>query len=76
MLTLVCAIAAAPTRGLHAHQDTPRASGRACADLLLVDGNPLEDLSRLKSPAGVMVRGTWLPRDRLQGVLAALRASR
>ena len=46
------------------------------ADLLLVDGNPLEDLSRLKSPAGVMVRGTWLPRDRLQGMLAALRGSR
>ena len=46
------------------------------ADLLLVDGNPLEDLSRLKPPAGVMVRGTWLPRDRLQGMLAARRASR
>jgi hypothetical protein len=30
------------------------------ADLLLVERNPLEDLSTLKTPAGVMVRGRWM----------------
>lgn len=42
------------------------------ADLLLVDGNPLEDLDRLKHPLGVMVRGRWLTREELQEGLAAL----
>ncbi len=36
------------------------------ADLLLVDGNPLQDLTRLKRPVGVMVRGKWLTRQDLQ----------
>src|SRR4029453_12249121 len=32
------------------------------ADLLLVSGNPLRDLSVLKQPEGVMARGRWIPR--------------
>ena len=32
----------------------------ARADLLLVAGNPLEDLRRLTSPSAVMVRGRWV----------------
>ncbi len=43
------------------------------ADLVLVDGDPLADLSRLRRPLGVMVRGRWLPRDELDRMLAALR---
>src|SRR6187455_1730897 len=43
------------------------------ADLLLVDRDPLEDLGALDQPVGVMVRGRWLSRDRLQEMLAALR---
>jgi imidazolonepropionase-like amidohydrolase len=39
------------------------------ADLLLVDGNPAEDIRRLRDPAGVMVRGRWLPRAALQQML-------
>src|SRR5262249_6895262 len=35
------------------------------ADLLLVAGNPLEDLAVLKRPVGVMARGRWLPREKL-----------
>ncbi|HKQ06919.1 MAG TPA: amidohydrolase family protein [Blastocatellia bacterium] len=31
------------------------------ADLLLVDGNPLRGINSLSHPAGVMVRGRWLP---------------
>lgn len=45
------------------------------ADLLLVDGNPLEDLRRLRQPLGVMVRGRWLTRERLQELLLALAAT-
>ena len=39
------------------------------ADLLLVEGNPLEDLAHLKRLKGVMVRGIWLPKDRLNQML-------
>lgn len=31
------------------------------ADLLLLDRNPLEDVGAVEDPAGVMVRGRWLP---------------
>ena len=43
------------------------------ADLILLSGNPLEDLGTLNEPLGVMVRGTWLPRDRLRDLVAQLR---
>ncbi|WP_372628177.1 amidohydrolase family protein [Arsukibacterium sp.] len=46
------------------------------ADLLLVDGNPLEDLSVLYHPAGVMVRGHWLSREYLDARLADIAAAR
>ncbi len=39
------------------------------ADLILVDGNPLEDVSRVSKPAGVMVRGSWLPANELRRML-------
>jgi hypothetical protein len=42
------------------------------ADLLLVDGNPLDDLGRLRRPAGVMARGRWFTRDELSTMLSAL----
>jgi hypothetical protein len=42
------------------------------ADLLLIDGNPLEDIGRLKHPVGVMTRGKWFTREQLQRLLAAL----
>jgi imidazolonepropionase-like amidohydrolase len=44
------------------------------ADLILVDGNPLEDLARLKNPAGVMAEGRWLPREAIRAGLAAIEA--
>jgi imidazolonepropionase-like amidohydrolase len=43
------------------------------ADLLLLEQNPLEDLSAFNQPLGVMVRGRWLPRASLQELLSALR---
>jgi len=40
------------------------------ADLILVDGNPLEDLSTLRDPRGVMAAGRWYPREMLQQMIA------
>ena len=51
------------------------AAGRR-ADLLLVQGNPLGDVTRLREPRGVMVRGRWATRQDLQARLAALGAER
>jgi imidazolonepropionase-like amidohydrolase len=42
------------------------------ADLLLVERNPLQDMSCLKRPLGVMVRGIWLPKEELQEMLLPL----
>ena len=42
------------------------------ADLLLVAGNPLENLETLKRPLGVMVRGRWVPRQKLDDLLRHL----
>lgn len=50
------------------------AEGRR-ADLLLVAGNPLQDLARLKEPVGVIVRGRWRSREDLHQRLAALAGS-
>lgn len=38
----------------------------ALASLVLVEGNPLENLDVLKDPTGVMIAGTWLDRAELQ----------
>ncbi len=45
------------------------------ADLMLVEENPLEDVTRLAGPAGVMVRGRWLSREALDERLARIAAS-
>jgi hypothetical protein len=42
------------------------------ADLLLVNGNPLENLTVLEHPHGVMVRGKWLPRREIDERLKRL----
>ena len=46
----------------------------ACADLILVDGNPLEDLNNLRRLSGVMIHGRWLSRTELQRHLDTVRA--
>ena len=40
------------------------------ADLILVEGNPLEDLGGLRCPLGVMARGVWYPREELESMAA------
>jgi hypothetical protein len=47
------------------------ATGRR-ADLILVEKNPLEDLNSLMKLKGVMVRGIWLPREKLDEMLAGM----
>ena len=42
------------------------------ADLLLIDGNPLDDVRRLRRPLGVMTRGRWFARTELDGMVMAL----
>lgn len=48
------------------------AAGRR-ADLVLLDANPLDDLDALRTPAGVVLRGVWLPRTALDDLLTAAR---
>ncbi len=45
------------------------------ADLLLVNANPLEDVANVADRSGVMVRGAWLPEDRIKERLAEIAAS-
>jgi imidazolonepropionase-like amidohydrolase len=46
------------------------------ADLLLVNGNPLEDLKPLATPEGVIARGRWFSRETLQRTLEAMQEER
>ena len=38
-------------------------------NLVLVDANPIDNLSVLRKPRGVMVRGRWLDRAELDAML-------
>ncbi len=42
------------------------------ADLVLLDGNPLLDIRHTAHPAGVMIRGAWLPREEIDAQLATM----
>jgi imidazolonepropionase-like amidohydrolase len=45
------------------------------ADLVLLDGNPLDEIGNVRKIAGVMVNGRWLPRAELDQMLATAAAS-
>ncbi len=59
-------------------EDALRAVARetrdAGAGVVLLNGNPIEDLSTLENPAGVMVRGRWLSRETIDAQLAEIAA--
>lgn len=40
------------------------------ADLVLLDSNPLENMSALKEISGVLLRGRWIPREEIEEKLA------
>jgi imidazolonepropionase-like amidohydrolase len=42
------------------------------ADLVLVEGNPLEDLSALEAIRGVMLKGHWIPLDEIDQKLTEI----
>lgn len=44
-------------------------------DLLLVEGNPLEDVAAASRVAGVWTQGRWLPAEELRARLARLAGS-
>jgi imidazolonepropionase-like amidohydrolase len=44
----------------------------AVADLILLDANPLDDITNTRRIHGVMVRGRWLPRSELDSLLSRL----
>ncbi len=45
------------------------------ADLILVNGNPLKDISNIAKRSGVMVRGRWLSEDEIQRRLESIALS-
>jgi imidazolonepropionase-like amidohydrolase len=45
------------------------------ADLILVNRNPLNDVSSLQERIGVMLRGRWMPEDEIETMLAGIEQS-
>ena len=45
------------------------------ADLVLLNGSPLENVSNVRAIAGVMLRGEWLPHTTLQDMLEEIAAA-
>jgi imidazolonepropionase-like amidohydrolase len=76
---------AAPADYLDALADHGSATGRAAdfgriapglrADLVLLRGNPLEEIAATREIDGVMVRGRWLDRQELDGLLDEVEAA-
>ena len=46
------------------------------ADLILVDANPLENVSNMEKRSGVMVRGRWLPASEIDAALAKIASTK
>lgn len=55
---------------LHAEAEFGTVDVGKRADLLLLEANPLSDISNIKQRAGVMLRGRWLPETELRERLA------
>lgn len=62
------------TRAVAEHLGTTGSAGTVAAgkraDLVLLDGNPLEDISSTSRIAGVLIGGRWIPRDEIDRRLA------
>jgi hypothetical protein len=63
-----------PARFLGREHEFGRVAPGLRADLLLLAGNPLEDIRAIRDPRAVIVRGRWLSRQDLDGMVHALRA--
>jgi imidazolonepropionase-like amidohydrolase len=60
-------------RFLHREKSSGTIAPGMQADLILLDGDPLQDITRTRAIAGVMLRGQWLDRARLDSALQDLR---
>ena len=58
-----------PARYFNAEDEFGIIKVGASADMVLLRGNPLDDLGNLKNPEGVMVRGNWLDRSTIENRL-------
>jgi predicted amidohydrolase len=58
---VIRAATVAPAAFLRKEQEFGTVTAGQRADLLLVERNPLDDLTALKTPLGVMARGRWYP---------------
>ena len=65
---------AAPADFFDAEGEFGRIAVGLAADLVLLAENPLEDVSVASRPLGVMVRGEWLDRQRIDAGLEAIAA--
>lgn len=65
----LCAATAAPAEFLGGAGDFGTLVEGGRADLLLLDGNPLDDVVHAGRPIGVMARGRWLPAAQLRRML-------
>jgi adenine deaminase len=67
------------TRNVAAYFGNLRTEGTVAvgkrADLVLLTGNPLDDITHTMNPAGVMVNGRWLSRAAIDRGLAAAAAA-
>jgi len=61
--------------GAYLHQSVGTVTVGSRADLILLNANPLADLNNVKSQAGVMVKGQWLPKTDLQRELLDIHAA-
>ncbi|ODS58563.1 MAG: hypothetical protein ABS36_03245 [Acidobacteria bacterium SCN 69-37] len=61
-----------PARFLQRPHEFGRLAPGLRADLLLVEANPLDDITYLRDPVGVMARGRWFPREELHRMLGQL----
>ena len=66
------------SNGMRIEPDHPLANFPRCDFVVLLDGNPLENIANARRIQGTMLRGQWLDRARLdameQSVAAAVRA--
>jgi imidazolonepropionase-like amidohydrolase len=60
----------APARFLGLAKEVGTAEVGKRADLILADGNPLDNVANVFRSSGVMVNGRWLPRAELDNMLA------
>lgn len=64
----------APAQFFKADKEFGSLQENASADLVLLDANPLDDISNIRQQAGVMVRGKWLSKAYITEELAKIAA--